>query len=259
VSYLALWEALQDAVVSEDSGRPIRRVIRTIDPEVIDSDMTTLGRETIERAATLISSGQAVTVLGADHRPVSERTRFIDAVLSLLPGKASPRISAATWWSARSHAPGPIVLAFADWTRPDTARVDWGAIASAEHAVSESRDPAGSASRVGLAGAPILPHGQDTSSLSQPEAHSVPAHRAAAASPPASAASSLPPRHLSRLEERITQADASFQQALGHARREAEERYEEKNTRPEKPLPWWRRWAMRIIGLLRRSEKPSAG
>jgi hypothetical protein len=98
-----------------------------------------------------------------------------------------------------------------------------------------------------------LPDKQPRSLPEQVAAPDTPRH-ATAASPPGPPASSSPPGNLSEIKVRIAQAEASFNQQLERVRREAEGRYEKKEVKKAKPLPWWKRWAMRIMGFHGRSE-----
>jgi hypothetical protein len=60
-------------------------------------------RQMADRVAALLLTGQPVCILGADDVPVTERLRFIDTVMAMLPYGLRATMSAATWAGSTSQ------------------------------------------------------------------------------------------------------------------------------------------------------------
>jgi hypothetical protein len=132
IGYLSLYEALRALMLPVVNGPPKEVTIAVPTPQVQAVDDLAL------RVAALLLTGTPVCVLGADGTRMTERLRFIDATMALLPYGFRTRMTAATWTRAtnREHRfklffssapratqpPDHVVT----WDQPDLVRIPGG-------------------------------------------------------------------------------------------------------------------------------------
>jgi hypothetical protein len=93
IGYLPLYLALRPIKLPAQDGPPLRATLST----AAGPAATPAAGELAMQIAALLLSGRPVCVLGASSVSVTERLRFIDTVMALLPYGSRARMTAATW------------------------------------------------------------------------------------------------------------------------------------------------------------------
>jgi hypothetical protein len=124
LGYLPLYQALHSIKLPPQAGRPLQVGLTAADPATPTAAVSALAKQ----VAALLTTGSPVCVLGASSTSVTERLRFIDAVMALLPYGSHTRMTAATWVRP-THRDHRFRLCFSDASRdhdPPDHMVWWG-------------------------------------------------------------------------------------------------------------------------------------
>ncbi|MGH3374682.1 MAG: hypothetical protein ACRDP6_08075 [Actinoallomurus sp.] len=114
-----------------------------VELQVPDRDIVALARDVepdvrgcAEEAAGLLSLGQRITVVGADHLGLDDRLRFLDTVGAFLPYGYRAYATGATWTQGPAQR---IRVAFGTRRREGTTALGWPSALPAEPALADSR------------------------------------------------------------------------------------------------------------------------
>ena len=122
VSYLDMYQVLQDIKLPVQNGPPIEVTITVPAQRVLAIDPLAM------RVAPLLLTGTPVCVVGAERTSLTERLRFIDAVMTLLPYGYRSKMTAATWTreTYRDHRFRLFFSSVPRVSKPPDYAVTWG-------------------------------------------------------------------------------------------------------------------------------------
>jgi len=122
VSYLDMYQVLQDIKLPVQNGPPLDVTITVPAQRVLAIDPLAM------RVAPLLLTGTPVCVVGAERTSLTERLRFIDAVMTLLPYGYRSKMTAATWTreTYRDHRFRLFFSSVPRVSKPPDYAVTWG-------------------------------------------------------------------------------------------------------------------------------------